>query len=135
MIDVLIVLLIFLMLTTSFRRETNLQIRLPRTATSHAAASEPAGVEVTVSADGEIAVNQAVVADGALDSLKEKLAAAGSASDGNVLIRADRATPHEAVMRVLDAASQLGMARIRFAMETSTRGAVTPPERPARTQP
>lgn len=124
MIDVLIVLLIFLMLTTSFRRETGIRIRLPE---STAPGTLPArGIEVTIDRDGRVFVNAVAAAESSTDGVKALLAAAAPASDGNVVIRADRRTPHEAVMHVLDAASQLGLARVSFAMASEAATPASP---------
>ena len=128
MIDVLIVLLIFLMLTTTFQREGGLKIRLPKSAALGPTLAT--GIQVTINAGGVIMVDRVAVDDPELPSLKSRLAAAATGGSDNVIIRADRRTPHELVMRVLDAASQVGLAKISFALESpgevSVPGSVSP---------
>ncbi|MBM4200598.1 MAG: biopolymer transporter ExbD [Gammaproteobacteria bacterium] len=128
MIDVLIVLLIFLVMTTTFRRETGLKIRLPQSGAATSPRAE--GVEVTIDQAGRIEVNRSPVDESGTENLKTLLATAARDSAGSVVVRADRRTPHEAVMRVLDAASQLGLARISFAMEPGAGAPGTPGANP-----
>ncbi len=114
MIDVLIVLLIFLVLTTTFRHESALNIRLPDTAGTAPAVKQ--GVEVEIDADSRIGVNGTVVAELPAEALRQALAAASAGRrDLPVVIRADRKTPHQTVMTVLDVAGSLGFTQILFA--------------------
>jgi biopolymer transport protein ExbD len=126
MIDVLIVLLIFLVLTTTFRRETGLKIRLPQSAI--AATTQSVGIDVTIDREGRVQVDGAAATDSEMSTLKSSLANAASAERRAVVIRADRQTPHESVMRVLDAASQLGLGQVSFVLESNGT-----PSRPAPT--
>jgi biopolymer transport protein ExbD len=114
MIDVLIVLLIFLVLTTTFRHESALSIRLPSTEGTTPAKQE--GIEVEIDAESRIGVNGTVVAESSAVAVRQALeAAAGGRRDVPVVIRADRNTPHQAVMTVLDVAGSLGFTQILFA--------------------
>jgi biopolymer transport protein ExbD len=114
MIDVLIVLLIFLVLTTTFRHESALNIRLPDTEGRAPAAQQ--GIEVEIDAESRIGVNHTVVAESSAAALRQALeAAAGGRNDLRVVIRADRKTPHQTVMTVLDVAGSLGFTQILFA--------------------
>jgi biopolymer transport protein ExbD len=122
MIDVLIVLLIFLVLTTTFSRNAQLEVRLPEAlgATGTAAGG---GLDVVISAMGDYRVNDHAVPDKRQDSLRQALTAAAGANSHPVLtISADRNTPHQAVIAVLDAAGQLGFKQVRFAAERSPSG-------------
>lgn len=114
MIDVLIVLLIFLVLTTTFRHEGVLKIRLPDS--SARGASVDKGIEVSIDADSRIGVGATLLPDASPESVRAALVrAAGERRDAVIVIRADRNTPHQAVMAVLDAAGALGFTRVTFA--------------------
>ncbi|MGY6215354.1 ExbD/TolR family protein [Methylolobus aquaticus] len=117
MIDVLIVLLIFLVLTTTFRRETGLKVRLPQSATP--ATTQNTGIGVTIDRDGRVEVDGVAAKDPEMSTLKALLASAASGDRTAVVVRADRQTPHESVMRVLDAASQVGLGQISFMLESN----------------
>jgi biopolymer transport protein ExbD len=119
MIDVLIVLLIFLVLTTTFSRESALKIHLPESS-SHAVASEK-GIEVSIDDQGRLFVDQKETEAGAIEPLKKALTeVSGGQRNAMIIIRADRNTPHQAVMTVLDAASQLGFTRVAFATQVTS---------------
>ena len=118
MIDVLIVLLIFLVLTTTFNREAALKIRLPEA--SATAQPEEKGLEIVIGAEGNYVVNQHQVINTEVETLKNALLeAAGENKSPLLVISADQKTPHQAVIRVLDAASQLGFVNITFAAESA----------------
>jgi biopolymer transport protein ExbD len=118
MIDVLIVLLIFLVLTTTFSRESVLKINLPES-TAHAPASEK-GIEISIDEQGRVSVDQKATDASVIEPLKTALTeASGGKRSIMIIIRADRNTPHQAVMTVLDAASQLGFTRVLFATQTT----------------
>ncbi|QJD31119.1 ExbD/TolR family protein [Methylococcus geothermalis] len=119
MIDVLIVLMIFLVLTTTFSRETGLELQLPK-AQSPASEETPQGVDIAVGPDGQFSVNGTPLPDNRLETLREAMkAAAGERRDPLVIVRADRTTQHQHVITVLDAASQLGFGHISFAAEAT----------------
>jgi len=118
MIDVLIVLLIFLVLTTTFSREAALRIRLPEAQAQLQA--EEKGIEIVIDVEGRYAVNQRQVINTQVDTLKKALLeAAGDNKDPLLIISADQKTSHQAVMSALDAASQLGFVHITFAAKSS----------------
>ncbi|HUL11446.1 MAG TPA: biopolymer transporter ExbD [Methylococcaceae bacterium] len=118
MIDVLIVLLIFLVLTTTFSREAALKVSLPEASSQQQA--EEKGLEVVIDAEGRYVVDQHQVINTRVDTLKQALQqAAGENKDPLLIIAADQKTPHQAVMSALDAASQLGFVHITFAAKSS----------------
>lgn len=118
MIDVLIVLLIFLVLTTTFSREAALHISLPEASAQQQ--SEEKGVEIVIDAEGHYGVNEHQLINTQVETLKKALLeAAGENKNPLLIIAADRKTPHQAVMSVLDAASQLGFVHITFAAKSS----------------
>jgi biopolymer transport protein ExbD len=118
-IDVLLVVLIFLMLSTTYSRFTELQINLPA-ANAEALRERPGEVIVAVSADGRYAVNRKPVDGRSVDRLSAELAAAaGGRADTVVVITADALTAHQAVVNVLDAARRVGLSRLTFAAQSA----------------
>jgi biopolymer transport protein ExbD len=116
-IDILLVVLIFLMLTTTFQQTTALQVRLP-VANNEAPPKHPTEIVVTVGADGRVAVNDRVLSDGGMDTLVQALRASQAGIDDPMLvIRADAAATHQSVIHVMDAARQAGLTQITFATQ------------------
>ena len=117
-IDVLLVVLIFLMLSTTYSRYSELQINLP-TADAERLKERPAEILVTVSADGRYAVNRLPLDGRSTELLSAALqAAAGAAGNAPVVIvSADALTPHQSVINVLDAARRAGLPRLTFATQ------------------
>lgn len=117
MIDVLIVLLIFLVLTTTFSREAALHIRLPEASSS--AVPDRDAIQVVIDEGGRFFVNEHQVVNNRVETLKRALASAvGKDKNSLVTISADQKTPHQAVMTLLDAASQIGLIHITFAAKS-----------------
>jgi biopolymer transport protein ExbD len=117
MIDVLIVLLIFLVLTTTFSREAELQINLPEA--TGTAPGETRGIEVIVDARGRLVVNGRELVNSEPETVKNALReAAGDSQDPLIVIDADRNATHQSVMTVLDAAEQAGFKHVTFAAKT-----------------
>ena len=120
-IDVLLVVLIFLMLSTTYSRFTELQVNLP-TADAEKLRERPGEVIVAVSADGRYAINRKGVEGRSVELLTAELAAAaGGKSDTVVIISADALAAHQTVVNVLDAARRAGLQRLTFASQTPTR--------------
>lgn len=117
-IDVLLVVLIFLMLSTTYSKFTELQITLP-TANAEKLHDAPAEVVVAVSADGRYAVNHKQVEGRSVDILTAELAAAAAGQkDPLVIVSADAAAAHQSVINVLDAARRAGLPHLTFASQT-----------------
>jgi biopolymer transport protein ExbD len=117
MIDVLIVLLIFLVLTTTFSREAEMQIQLPEA--SGEAATEDKGIEIIVDAQGHYTIGDRQTVNNQLETVKKALReAAGDNKDPLIVIDADRNATHQSVMTVLDAAGQLGYRHVTFAAKS-----------------
>lgn len=114
MIDVLLMTLIFLVLTTSFAHESALKIQLPH-ADTHKPLN-PRGLRITVTANGAYAVD-GVPAGDRESRLMQVLAARAPAAGTRVLLYADRQAPYAAVIHALDAARRLGLIRIVFATQ------------------
>jgi biopolymer transport protein ExbD len=117
-IDVLLVVLIFLMLTTTYSRFTELQVNLP-SADAERLAERPREVVIAVAADGRYAIDRKPIDGRSVELLTAELAAAaGGQADTVVIVSADAMAAHQAVINVLDAARRAGLARLTFAAQT-----------------
>jgi biopolymer transport protein ExbD len=117
-IDVLLVVLIFLMLTTTYSRFTELQVNLP-SANSERLRERPGEVIVSVSADGRYAINRKLIDGRSVELLALELRAAAAGRDDTVvIISADATAAHQSVVNVLDAARRAGLQRLTFATQT-----------------
>ena len=125
LIDVLLVILIFLMVTTTYQRVAELQITLPE-AEADAAKQRPKEINVGVDAQGRYVIDKAVftftTAEAFADTLRH---AAGDAKDPVVIISADANATHQSVIHVMEAARLAGLVHITFATQ-STPGAGAP---------
>ncbi len=118
LIDCLLFLLIFFMLSTSFTRSGRLHLTLPRAHDQSAAPAPSALLTVTVTREGHYAVNGQDVSASDEASLQAALAAAsGGRHDQDFLIEADGASPHQSVVTVMDAAGRLGFVNISIATQ------------------
>jgi biopolymer transport protein ExbD len=121
MIDVLLVILIFLMITTTYSKFSGLEINLP-TADSQAQKEQPNEVNVVVTAGGEILVNKVPVGSRDVDVIGVALKrAAGDGKEPVVIINADAKATHQSVIDVMQAAQQSGLAHISFATQQAQR--------------
>ncbi len=117
MIDVLLVILIFLVVTTTFSQTAELQINLP-TAQAEKAEDKPAAINVAVDAAGRYVVNGKPYVGKEVEGLSLELKkAAGSNADPVIVISADALTTHQAVVNVMEAAREAGYSRITFATQ------------------
>ncbi len=121
-IDILLVVLIFLMLTTTFNRLRELQVSLP-VADAKAPQDQPQQIRVAISADGRFAVDQRVLETPTVDSLVGALQqAAQNRPNPMVVILADAAATHQSVVNVMEAARRSGLAQITFSTQTAGQG-------------
>jgi biopolymer transport protein ExbD len=121
-IDVLLVILIFLMLSTTYSKFTELQVTLP-VADAEKSRDRPKEIIVSVAADGRYAVNRKAVDGRSVDVLTAELSAAAAGNDdATVIVSADATTAHQAVVNVMDAARRAGLAKLTFATQTSQGG-------------
>jgi biopolymer transport protein ExbD len=121
-IDVLLVVLIFLMLSTTYSKFTELQLRLP-VADADAQRDHPREVIVGVASDGRYTVNRQPVGARSLDALAAAMAEAAKAGkDPVVIVSADAAAPHQSVITVLEAARRTGLQQVTFAAQSSAQG-------------
>ena len=118
-IDVLLVILIFLMLTTTYSKFTELQLTLP-VANTEQMREKPREIIVSVAADGRYAINKSTLSGKNVELVAQALAEAASAgNDSIVIISADAAAPHQSVVTVMEAARRTGLAQITFATQAS----------------
>jgi biopolymer transport protein ExbD len=119
LIDVMMVILIFLMITTTYSKYTELQINLP-TAESDKQLERPNEVPVIVSAQGQYVINKVAVPYRSPEQLADELRrASASLKDPVVVISADAAATHQAVVRVMEAARIAGLTQITFTTQSS----------------
>jgi len=125
-IDVLLVIVIFLMVTTTYSKFTALQITLP-TADAEKTVAQPFQINVAVTAQGQYAVNKLQVSSKDAAALAQDLKTAAQ-SDVNksketpvVVINADAMSPHQTVINVLEAARLAGFEKVTFAAQASSK--------------
>lgn len=122
LIDVVFLLLIFFMVSTTFERETEISIELPE-ASGPMMQSEKTVVEISIDEKGRYFVNKQEVVNTQLETLKRAIQqAAGDEQKPRVLLSADRNTPHQAVVSAMDAARQLGFVNLTFATSKPAEG-------------
>ena len=118
LIDVLLVIIIFLMLTTTYAKFSGLEINLP-TADSSKQAEQPNEVSVAVTAAGQVLVNKTPLAAIDVRSISEALRrAAGDRQDPLIVINADAKATHQSVVDIMQAAQAAGYPHISFATQS-----------------
>lgn len=122
MIDVLLVILIFLMITTTYSKYAGLDINLP-TADAQQAQDQSNEINVVVSDQGDVLVNHSAVGarDVATIALALKRVVGNSAKEPVVIISADAKATHQSVIDVMQAAQQAGLSHISFATQNPSR--------------
>ena len=112
LIDVVFLLLIFFMVSTTFTKETHLTLELPE-ANAEQRAEHADSIEIVISAQGQYQVNGRVLINNRLDSLKKAIhEVAGSNLKLPMIITADAKAEHQLVIRAMDVAGQLGFANL-----------------------
>ena len=115
LIDVVFLLLIFFMVSTTFERESEIEIMLPE-ATASAKTANDFVMQVTIDEEGTYYVNHQRVINTKLDTLMKAMKeVAGDRKDPPIILSADAKTPHQAVITAMDAARRLGFVHINFA--------------------
>jgi len=118
-IDVLLVVLIFLMLSTTYSKFTEIQLRLP-VADADAQRDYLKEVIVAVSADGRYVINKVPLSDRSVESVAIALgAAANGGKDSVVIISADANASHQSVITVMEAARRAGLVQVTFATQST----------------
>jgi biopolymer transport protein ExbD len=116
LIDVVFILLLFFVVTTTFTRETQLKVDLPEAVSgTPPQEAEKKRLEVVIDAEGNYLLNEKALIKNDLDTLMAALAKE-SAGDTSLplIISADGKTPHQAVITAMDAAGKLGFAHLRM---------------------
>ena len=120
-IDVLLVVLIFLMLSTTYSKFTELKVNLP-VADAEKSRDYPREIIVSVAADGRYAVNRKAVDGRSVELLAAELrAVAGDGKDTIIVVSADATAAHQSVINVMDAARRAGLSQLTFATQSSGR--------------
>ncbi|HUW26535.1 MAG TPA: biopolymer transporter ExbD [Gallionella sp.] len=121
MIDVLLVILIFLMVTTSYAKFSELQINLPQ-AGGETGTEQAQPINVAVDAAERYAINNQGIPYSGVTALATALKnAAGDQADPTIVINADAKAPHQAVINVMEAARQAGYGRITFTTQSTSK--------------
>ncbi len=116
LIDVVFLLLIFFMVSTTFDKDARIKVELPQASTQDEQPADEKQLRITVDADGRYYVNQQEVINTSIEALKRAITkASGGRTDLPVIINADAKATHQSVIQVMDAASQLGLVQMTFA--------------------
>lgn len=126
LIDVVFLLLIFFMVTTTFNRETRLLVNLPE-ANAEAAESVPDQIEIIVARDGNYSINGRVLVNDRIETLMRGLELeSGGDRSLPVLLVADAEATHQSVVTAMDAIGQSGFTRLNIATQRTPDGTATP---------
>ena len=118
LIDVLLVIIIFLMLTTTYAKFSGLEINLP-TADASSQAEQPNEVSVAITASGQVLVDKVPLVAADVPAISEALRrAAGDRQDPVIVINADAKTTHQSVVDIMQAAQTAGYPHISFATQS-----------------
>lgn len=120
LIDVLLVIIIFLVVSATFSRISELQINLP-TAEANAQQDKPLVITVGIDTSGRYVVNDADVSEPTVEAISRALRdAAGTSKEPTIVINADANATHQSVVNVMEAARQAGYTHITFATQIKT---------------
>jgi biopolymer transport protein ExbD len=115
LVDVVLLLLLFFVLSTTFDQQSRIKVELPEASAEPREETEKKVLNITIDAEGRFFVNDAEVINRSIDTLKAAIQdALGHAQVLPVVINADANTPHQAVITAMDAASQLGLMQMTF---------------------
>ena len=115
LIDVVFLLLIFFMVSTTFDHESEVNITLPK-ARKEIAQAKPDAINVAIDAESRIFINKNELVNSQISTIKEALYdISADLEDAPIIISADEETPYQMVIRIMDAARQLGLVKITFA--------------------
>ena len=120
LIDVVFLLLIFFMVSTTFDKQAQIEIKLPEAESSTVVDKDPKVISIGINTEGKYYVNNEELLKSDADTLKRMLIkVSNNKTDLPVVISADGKAPHQSVVTVLDVASQLGMTQMTFATRQS----------------
>ncbi len=117
LIDVVFLLLIFFMVTTTFTRETQLQIDLPESQ-SELRSEDVKPIEILIDQNGSYAINDQVLLHSDIDTLKSGVKELGLDTNTPVVLTADAETPHQSFIIALDAVAQMGYYKVSITTQT-----------------
>ncbi len=115
LIDVLLVLLIFFMISTTFQQEGRVRIQLPQASETPLPKGPRDPVVITVTAEGGYRINDRPLVNSSADALRAALVRQAGTERGTLTIRADGRTTHQAVVTAMDVAGRLGFAQLNIA--------------------
>ena len=114
-IDVLLVLLIFFMVSTTFNQEGRVKVQLPQASEAPVPRGAREPLVITVTADGGYRINERPLINSSPDTLRAALLKEAGTDRGPITIRADARTTHQAVVTAMDVAGRLGFAQLNIA--------------------
>jgi biopolymer transport protein ExbD len=121
LIDVVFLLLIFFMISTTFTREAHLTISLPEASAEGEAQQQADSIDVVIGAEGQYTINgEALVSSDALTLRRALLKLAGDARDLPFIITADAQTAHQSVVTVMDVAGRLGFSKLSITTQKTS---------------
>ena len=124
LIDVVFLLLIFFMVSTTFDKQTHLKVDLPEAGTVESSDGEEKRIDLTIDASGHYYVNDREVINTDVDTLKRALEKAAEGDNTlPVVITVDKNSPFQTTMTAMDAAGQAGLSRLRFVADRHTEDA------------
>ena len=119
LIDVLLVIIIFLVVSTTFARFSQLKINLP-TAEANVADKNLDFINVTISKDGQYTINQKLISSESIEDLTIKLREISAGNiDNPLVINADALASHQSVINVMEASRQVGLTKITFSTKVN----------------
>lgn len=123
LIDILFFLLLFFMLSTTFKDQSLIHIDLPKASQQQEQDSKERPIDLTIDVQGNFYVNGTQVVNTQIETLKRALQhAMGEREHPPLTINADGKTPHQAVVTAMDAARQVGLAHLSIATKNSAEG-------------
>ncbi len=118
LIDVVFLLLIFFMVSTTFTRESHLEVELPEASGDPVASSEIRQIDVVINAEGQYILNQKTLVNNRRETLERGVRELAEGDNSlPFIITADARTPHEYVVRAMDVAGRLGFAKLSITTE------------------
>ena len=127
LIDVVFLLLIFFMVTTTFERESEISITLPE-ASREQVEPQDESIEISIDKQGRVFINDQALVNAQQSTIRDALDEAVTAGENKnppVIINADAETAHQVVIKVMDAARQLGLRKVTFATRVLQSGSET----------
>ncbi|MCW8858031.1 MAG: biopolymer transporter ExbD [Kangiella sp.] len=116
LIDVVFLLLIFFMVSTSFKKESKISLDLPE-ANGEVAEKLPESIEISINKDGEVFVNGEGLINRQLETIKDAIKQVANDPATPLVINADAQAPYQAVISVMDAAGQVGFNNLTLATQ------------------